>query len=186
MAVRLAIVASTLFLLMVGCVPVVSLNHYFPKGDSVFDPSLLGKWVDDEGKMSVDFSRSDGSSYLVSLTIEAETYRLRGHLLPTAGSQLLDLSPLEPDDDGEKRLLKHLMPFHTIHRIRREQDALEFASLDGDWLGKQIEAGEIRIDHVVVDEFLVLTAPTETLQSLLRQLKQDEAFPKAGVLRRKP
>ena len=50
--------------LMVGCVPIVSLNPLFTKGDIVFDEKLLGVWTEEGGDSgtSWEFARFEESA----------------------------------------------------------------------------------------------------------------------------
>lgn len=174
-----------LLLLTAACVPVVTLNPAHTGLDPVFDPGLLGGWTHDDG-VTLIFSRSEDDSYDVSLQFKDDTYRLQGHLFRVGDTNLLDLTGVEPDEEtAERRLLTHLMPFHSVHRVRREEDALTLEALDGDWLKQKIDAGELHLEHSMVQEMLVLTGSTEELQALLRRVAgEEEAFSDADELRR--
>ncbi len=182
-------IGASLVLLAAGaCLPVPSLHPFYSPGEPVFDARLLGTWSNEDEARFV-FSRSGKNSYLVSLEAEGNSYRLRGHLIRVAGEALLDLTPIELDEDAEaeRLLIGHLLAVHSIHRLRFEGDVLELASLDDDWLDKRISRGEIVIGHARIDDVLVLTAPTRELRALLsRYAGDDEAFPSPFELRRGP
>lgn len=77
---------------------------------------------------------------------------------------------------------------HWFCKMSIEGPALQLGCLDGDWLGEQIEAGKINIEHVSVSsghDGFVLTAATADLQQFaLAHADDEKAFSWSMTARR--
>lgn len=72
----------------------------------------------------------------------------------------------------------HLIAAHTLARVGLANDSLKLVFLDEDWVSKAIEGGQINLSHVKSGNGLVLTAPTEELQTFVLKYADDAgAFP---------
>ena len=170
--------------LLAGCVP--SLQPLYTDREVVFDPALLGGWVDKGGEDKWVFSRSgDKNHYEVVNTRRGKSPgSFEGHLVQLGAYRFLDLYPTEPDIDNETYKF-HLIPAHSISRIWLEGDVLRVATLDQDWLWGNIKESKIQIAHERLDNSLLLTAPMAELQKLvLRYADDPKAFPDPSEFQR--
>jgi hypothetical protein len=71
-----------------------------------------------------------------------------------------------------------MIPAHTLARVWLEKDSLRIVFLEEDWVKKAIETGRIKPEYIKTDNWLVLTAPTADLQTIILKNADDEkAFP---------
>jgi len=181
--------AAVLMAAAASCIQ--SLQPLFEDDDLIFDSRFLGVWTDSQGQDSWSFERGREKEYrLVCRSAEDdETARFVGRLGRLGGALFLDIFP---EDKGNPRprnemLVLHLLPVHTLWRVRFEGEGLCLESMDPDWLKEQIDAGRAKIAHVRSGDRLVLTADTAALQAFFAgQAANDKAFPRSdSPLRRK-
>src|SRR5262249_13675289 len=80
----------------------------------------------------------------------------------------------------------HLVAAHTFSKIRIEGDFMYVAMLDPDRLRDAVKDGKFKIAYEVVENGIVLTAPTEDLQKFFLKYGEEEtAYRKPRKLRRK-
>ena len=163
---------------------VVSLRPLLTEQEAAFEPGLLGTWVDADAEVTMTFERLGENGYEWTVTEffapgqEEETSQLRVRLVHLGKALFLDSYPTDLGALPERVSYEHLVRAHTFWQIRIENDSLQMALLDADWLANRIEEGEIDIAHVVLLNQFVLTAPTEKLQSLFSKYADEEkAFP---------
>ena len=71
-----------------------------------------------------------------------------------------------------------MIPGHTLARIWLNKDSLRIVFLDEDWLTEAIKDGRIALPHIETEGWLVLTAPTSGLQTLILKYGEEKrAFP---------
>ena len=90
-------------LLLVGCVPVDSLNPIYTEKDVIFDPALVGTWVGenpDEGNLRI--ARAGQNAYQFVMTerkddswMKTSVYQAR--LVSLGGEKFLDVQPMGLD-----------------------------------------------------------------------------------------
>ena len=158
--------------LMAGCVP--SLRPLYTKDDPIFDPALVGTWVDGDGDQWI-FSKSDDNSYeLVEKPKEGARAHFKAHLVQFGSLRFLDLSAEKLDVQEE--LVKngmfwlHAVPAHTIWKIQLAGDTFHLSALDLDWLGERLKKKKVTIAHQVLgdkEDQILLTAPTRQLQAFV-------------------
>ena len=166
-------------LLLMGC-PARSLFPLFVQQELVFNPDLLGTWVDSD-KEEYTFLKSGGGDYDVLVRDkDGSVQLLSAKLGQLGGSWFLDSSP------GGKNNDYHLLPVHVITRIWLRGDTLKTASLEGNYLKDAIAAGKLTIPHALDGNDILLTASTKELQQLVLRLADvDAAFPDPSVLVRR-
>jgi len=184
-----ATLGAVLIVMAAACIQ--SLQPLFEDDDLVFESRLLGAWTDAKGVDTWNFERSREKEYrLICRTAEDdETARFVGRLGQLGGALFLDLFP---EDKGNPRprnemLALHLLPVHTLWRVRFEGEGLCLEPMNTDWLKEEVEAGRAKIAYVRSGDRLVLTADTASLQVFFAGLAaNDEAFPRSdSPLRRK-
>lgn len=161
---------------MMGC-PTRSLFPLFTESDLVFNPALVGTWIDVEGADTFTFQKAGEKSYnVVSLEQKGNSEGYRVQLGRLGKFWFIDSYPLKGGGDH------HTLSAHILSRIWLNGDTLRMASLESDWLRGMIDAKTLSIAHVRRDGDIILTATTEELQQLvLRFAEDDKAFPDPGV-----
>lgn len=176
-------------LLIVGC-PARSLYPLFAKKDLLFNPSLLGTWVDEKEKDTYTFQPSeDNKAYNVIVHEFKDDSSQKGtegrgdtaiykvHLGQIGQFWFLDSYP------GRKTPDHHLISAHIISRIWFGGDTLRIAPLENDWLKKMIDTNRLKIAHVRLKGDIILKASTQELQKFVLQYAEDDkAFPNPGKL----
>ena len=176
--IKYCLMASIVFILM-GC-PSRSLFPLFIENDSVFNPTLIGTWIDvhkNEGVLT--FQKSEHNRYrIISHDLsESDTTIFEGQLGELGKSWFLD-SYLAGEMHSE-----FVIPVHFISRIRMNGDTLKYTTLNSDYLQKMLDEGQLQTPHVIYDGDILLTASTEQLQELVLHFTDDEkAFEKPVVL----
>ena len=149
-----------LALLMTACdEPVRSLQPLYTEKDPVFEPQLLGMWVQ-EGDKSDDlliFQKHEDNAYTVRV---GDLPKLKGRLMKLGGELFLDLTPA--DTEGPFQI-----PGHVFVSIRVNGDALQTALLDSDWAEHAADFGTLGLSHVRVGSKVVLTASPKELQAFV-------------------
>lgn len=174
---------TVLALLLPGCIP--SLHPLYTKEDSVFEPQLLGPWVQDDGKNQWTFTKEGEKAYSVVYTEDGNPAKFDGHLVKLGNALFLDLFPKDPPIKNHFYGM-HLVPAHTFLKLTLHQDQLRMAAMNPDWLSKKMEAGEVTIKHEKIEGAVVLTASTGELQEFVGMYADDrEAFGEGGLFHRK-
>ena len=163
-----------LVIYLTGCVP--SLHPLFTDKDLVFDPALVGTWVDEDGKNIWEFQKSRENAYELVYTENEEPAKFQAHLVKLGDFLFLDIFPEEP---GMKNGLYKglLIPAHGFSRIWIEGGLVRLAYLDPDWLKDMIDKKKVKIGHDWIDQSLILTASTRDLQKFaLKYAEDSKAF----------
>ena len=171
-----------LVLWMTGCVP--SLQPLYTDKDTLFDPALVGTWEGKEESWLI--RRSEGNFYQLTVKpAKGAPATFEGRLVELGTARFLDLYPGEPDIQNDLYKM-HLVPAHSISRIRLERDTLRVAMLDDSWLRDLIRDQKVQIAHQILkDNMLVLTAATAELQALVSRYADDpKAFADPSEFRR--
>jgi hypothetical protein len=168
-----ALFAALLF--FTGCV-VTSLYPYYTGKDLVFDPALLGKWVEagttNQPPEYVQLERLGEKGYWVTLFGTDETNSMEAHLFRLKQQLFLDTFPTNRSLD--------YVPVHQVSKVMRIEPGLETADLNYDWLAKLLEKHPGAIRHLVLPEKpgeeggrIVLTADTKELQRFILKYVND-------------
>lgn len=195
MARRKYFIAFTIALLISGCVR--SLFPLFTDEDLIFDPKLIGTWVEKDGKNTWTFEKAGEKEYTL-LHFEAEYDNKMGKKIPGDTTKFiaqlgqldkyifLDIYPGKPDTKVKNGFYNfHLLPVHTISRVWLDGDLLKLSLLDNDWLERMIDNNAFKITHARLSDQIILTASTEELQQLvIRYAENKKAFPKPAEFHR--
>ena len=164
------LIAAGLFL--AGCV-VTSVYPYYTAKDLVFEPSLLGDWVDanEEPKPSefIRVEKLGEQAYRATAFSADQTNRVIVHLFRLNQQLFLDTCPTNHS-------LDHI-PVHQISKVTQLQPVIATADLDYKWLEKLLAQHPKAIRHIIVrdaegkkdDSRIVLTADTAELQKFIRK-----------------
>ena len=144
---------------MSGCVP--SLHPLYTDKDLIFEPELLGDWVEakPDSKGTLTFSKSDDGAYKVISANDKDTSSFSGHLVKLADKRFLDLSG---DSSADCHTL--VIPVHMWFLLSRTGSTLQLRDFSDDWLGRILKREPAALKHEFVDKDLVLTASTPELQ----------------------
>ncbi len=184
--------------LMGGCVPVMSLRPLYTKENVVFDRKLLGTWMDDpnEPEITWQFKSIDKPENAYKLIFTGED-GMKGsfvaHMLKLQDKLFLDVYPSElpwdPEDPNEIEWPYNtlfLIPTHTFVKIDSAGPRLKMRLMLETQLKELIEEDPDAIEHVVVEDRLILTASTKELQAfVLKCADGDKVFTDEIVLERK-
>lgn len=184
--------------LMGGCVPVMSLRPLYTKENVVFDKKLLGTWVDDpnDPEITWQFKSIDKPENAYKLIFTGED-GMKGsfvaHMLKLQDKLFLDVYPSElpwdPEDPNEIEWPYNtlfLIPTHTFVQIDSAGPRLKMRLMLETQLKKLLEEDPDAIEHVAVEDRLILTASTKELQAfVLKYADGDKVFTDEIVLERK-
>ena len=176
------IVAAT----MAGCAP--SLNPLYTDKDLIFDQSLIGVWVSDDGdnhKSTWTFTKAGKNRYSMVSADDDEPARFDVALASLGGHLYLDILPVEaPVENDFYRSL--LIRTHTFAKITIGKDALSVALMDPDSLKQRAEdGGPTLAQETLPDGGVLLTAKTEDLQKYVLKHADDNAlFGESTIFRR--
>jgi hypothetical protein len=171
---------------MAGCTP--SLNPLYTDKDLIFDPSLLGVWVSDEGdshKTTWTFTRSGKNGYSMVSADDGEPARFDVALVSLGGNLYLDILPTEVpvENDFYKSLL---IRAHTFAKVTVGEKAISVALMDPEGLKQQSgDEGQKLAQEKLPDGGVLLTAKTEDLQQyVLKHADDNSLFGESTVFRR--
>ena len=190
---------------LVGGCSIYSLHPLYDASTLVFDASLLGTWVDDDGN-AWNFEKAskpddnelqrlglNENTYLLTYTENDKLAQLHAHIVKLENNLFLDLYPADNYDEqiGNDLLAQHLLPVHTFLKIEINKNDIVLQPFDAEWVDDLFEHKKIRIAHENVDFFglqlRVLTASTTDLQKFVSKYQNEkEAFEKEpDILKRK-
>jgi hypothetical protein len=168
---KIAVLAASLMVLS-SCTP-QALNPFYTAQDLVRDAAFPGVWQK-AGKPDRMFCEESEQGYRCEvIEKEAGSATFDVHFMRVGGELYADLYP--PNPRIRHGLLEaHLVPVHTLARLRHDGDSLRIALLSSDWVRQRPVA------HVLVgpkQEDMVLALPTKELRALLVAASTDpQAF----------
>ncbi len=177
------IVMGVLLLSVLGCIP-VSLNGIYTDKDSIFDSSLVGRWVSEDEEHILNFSRAGDLEYkVVYIDEENKTGTFKAHLVKLGENLFLDLFPNEPQSQDSGAYWIHLFPVHSFVWIKQMEPTLQIYCMNLDWLKKYLEKNPEALKHEMADgDRLILTASTKELQEfLVKHVTTEDAFREWGT-----
>jgi hypothetical protein len=175
----LSLLGLSMVLGLAGCLELpASLHPLFAAGDAERVPGIEGYWVDDNhGDGGLQIKASDGGAYEVVIVDTdkptTDSFRLEARFGSLGDELFWDLSRKDVTPGSDIGV----WPVHLPARVRLEGRSLEIAFLDPKALGEALASGEIVLAHTVVDDDLMLVAPSDELQAFLRDNGwRDELF----------
>ena len=191
---NLVTVAMLAMLAMSSCL-VSSLHPFFKAKDKIFDPGMVGAWIDSDSCIWV-IEKNMITKEFLGPEYPDSTYRMTyyeeegsvGQFIATLfvlkGTTYVDFYP-DPDEDHCNSGLTdmHHFPTHTLAQIQLDRDSMMFYWYGDEWLDELITRNRIRIKHETVDisadyKRHLLTAPTEDLQKFIIKYANN---PKTGI-----
>jgi len=161
---------------MVGCY-VPSIHPLYTKQDVIFNPALVGQWVESEkGKSQWVFVQKEEKSYGLRITQEdKKVFVFTVHLLKVGAYYYLDLFPDTEDQTNEDFLLKSMLPAHSFIRIKQLAPTMDLEVMNTTWLTAYVKSNTACIKHETMvfyekgDPLIVLTANPKELQAFMIQ-----------------
>lgn len=172
-------------LLMAGCDPVLSLHPLSTGKDLVFEPALVGTWVDREGENTLTFQMTfqkfgDVSAkvdaYEVIYTEKGVPAKFIGYLVRLGEFLFLGAFPHPKEslvDFRNSFYATHLVPAHTFSRISIQGDELHLALLTAKWVKEVIDQKKVEIPHHRLGDGVILIGSPDDLQKLVLKATQD-------------
>ena len=169
----------TALLFLAGCV-VTSIYPYYTEKDLIFDPALLGKWVEigaaSQPAAYAQIEQSGKKGYWATIFGADGTNSVELHLFRLKQQLFLDSCSTNRSLDT--------VPVHQVSKIMEIEPVLKTANLNYGWLVKLLEKNPKAIRHTVLHNpgevrggRIVLTADTKELQRfLLKYLNNTNAW----------
>ena len=185
---------------LIGC-SVPSLNPLYTEKELVFDPALVGVWVD--GAQTWSFEKAGDKSYDKSYKLlhndgKGPTGTFDAHLVKLKDYLFLDISVMDlgaKDESRDGLVTRTLIPGHLFLRVTESGPMLKLAWMHRRWREAELEGNPKAIAHIkngnqtsrtAPPPTIVLTAPTEELQEFVIKYADDKkAFPETTRLTRK-
>ncbi len=180
--------------LLASCVA-YSLHPLYDAKSSVFEPSLVGTWVDpmQNNKPTMKFEKLGENAYTVT-AIEFDGNPpydaiFEAHAVKLGGRLFLDAVNTKNRAKGIEMNAGMAIPSHLIGRVTVDGDTLHLDLLSDSWLEDGFKTGRITIAHELVDDSadsdVLLTASTAELQKFVADhANDDNAFPPSDPLKR--
>jgi hypothetical protein len=180
-------VLSLVLLFFTGCV-VTSIYPYYTDKDLVFDPAILGNWVEagqtNETSEYVRFEPMGTNGYWATVLGGSETNSFEVHLFRLKAQLFVDSFPTNRSLD--------FVPVHQVSKVMQNGPVLETANLNYDWLAKLLEKNPRAVRHMMLrdnpgDEHgrIVLTADTKELQRfILKNVNNTNAWKEPSQFKR--
>jgi hypothetical protein len=191
-------IAGALVLLS-GCIP-PSVNPLYTDNDLVFDPLLVGVWVEEGATQTTNenwaVEKGAGKSYKLTITEEnGEKGEFEAHLLKLKDDFFLDLKPSQVEFDAKQAYTTQvaLIPGHLIFRVHELDSKLKLSAPDPDWLYGYLGKNPNALAHFTEggfdpgDRTVIITASTQDVQRfVLAHIGKNEFFGEPGVYVRRP
>jgi hypothetical protein len=160
-------------IILSGCIP-TSIYPLYTDKDVVFDENLIGKWSKDN--VVWEFKRGDDNSYEIRRYDNFER-RFIGHLVELENQLFLDVFPLMQEEQDSVFYWWHLQLTHSFMKIGQIEPVLQMRMMDLNKVKSIINESPNPIEHEILDDRVLFTAPTEQLQEfVLDNNETDELF----------
>jgi len=195
-----------LALILSGCVFTLSIHPFYSDETLVFEPGLVGTWVEEKkpgenqpkqkwptlwtfrrSEFEEDGKKREG--YEVLIDDEGFISEFKVFAFRVGDCLFLDLYPQEGGALTPMYAF-HVIAAHTVWRVSLDKGVLQMSDLDKQWLAGTIDAKKVDIAHTRLgkgtpSDTVILTAPTDALQGLLKQCSATAAsFGEAQKLQR--
>ena len=169
-----------------GCVPVASLHCLYTEADVIFEEKLLGTWVDDpnEPDTTWEFTRIDDPNNAYKLIFTDEEGRkgsFVAHLVKLKDKLFLDVFPGElpwemedPNKVDWPYNAFFLIPAHTFIKVESIEPQLKMRITQESKMEELFKESPNAIEHILIEDRLILTAKTKQLQEFILKYADDE------------
>jgi hypothetical protein len=179
----------SLSVVLAACV--VSIEPTVPASESVFEPGLLGTWVESGEKDTAVVMRDGDGGYVIDYTDQDGTGRFGGRVGRVGGRSLLEVRPVLPDGASEVYQAL-LLPGHLLFVMTLDGDDMRLVPLDIDAVREALRRDDLRTPHLSYSENsvdgreqVILTGTSADLRTwLARVVERAEVWGETGVWRR--
>jgi virulence-associated protein VagC len=172
------VLAFALLLGSAGCIEELADQKaalpLFAEDDRVSLPAILGAWTSDGDEAITITIRAFEGDYALTAAEKGRTDRAIGVRLGRIGGTLYWDATALPGEDHEGLREQHLLPLHSIARIRVGGDRLVIAPLRSDWVKAALADESLDTPHMEIEGEPLLTGSTSELQQLLLEHGDDE------------
>jgi hypothetical protein len=160
---------------------VLSLQPLATEETTITDAKLAGKWACDD--QIWEFVPTDNKEYHLRIAEMFSSCTFKVRLVEVLGQRFLDMMP----DDLSKGtpmgmvFAMHLLSTHSLWRVHMEDSALSLEIINRETLTKMIDQDPNLLEHQDAEGRLVLSGPTEQLQSFLAHDSDANDLWKEGV-----
>jgi hypothetical protein len=155
-----------------------SLYPLFSPAQTVALTGIEGDWVEAEGDIRLRFER-DGDEYVLRVPgDDGLDMVLAARFGRVAERTFLDFTAKEVRSGPYG-----VIPVHVFGPVDLRKDRLEISLLDPKWLHEAVAHRQILLAHKIVEDGVLLTAPTRELLRVMQELQEQhpEAFQKPLV-----
>jgi hypothetical protein len=157
-------------LLLTACV--VSIEPVIPESDSVFEPALLGTWVQEgSGETAVISDAGDGGYLIDYVDAQGEPGQYAGRLGWLEEHLILEITPVLPDLDASDEYKALILRARVQIAVTVRAGVLEASVLDPDSLRSRLGHAATQIppltDASSSDSDIVLTGTTGEIRAWL-------------------
>ncbi len=167
-------------IVLAGC-GLPSVYPFYTEKDVVFDPGLLGTWVDagtneHTGGPSTTFTKKGDNEYTIQDPPGTNAYT--AHLFRLKNQLFLDCVP---------QIDNQLIPAHILLKVERIGPTFRSSFLSEDWVKDTLKQNPKALRHLVDENSgIILTADTEELQKfLIDNMGAKEAFEDEKEMKRR-
>jgi len=154
-----------LAIILSGCL-IQSLHPLYTDKELVFEDKLVGKWSEN-GDSILEFKKAEGKAYQMRV-FDGKNGLYQAHLLKLKDMMFLDMYPNgETLEDVQDLYRVHLLPVHTFMRVDQIDPNLQLRAMGYEKLVEMLEEDPNLLKHEVLEDHLVLTAPTGQLQRFI-------------------
>lgn len=163
-------------LVIPACIP--SLHPLYTDKDTVYDPAIVGSWVQDNKDSTWHFAKKDNNVYrLIFVDKEGRPGEFEARLVRLDKQMFLDLFPEEPKLPENGYYTFHLLRVHTFLKVSVDGSEMQLAGMDPAWLNGHLQSNPDAIRHETVNGTILLTAPPNELQQfVLKHGGNEKAF----------
>jgi len=165
-----------LAVLLGGCV--LSLHPLYTEKDLIFEEKLLGTWAKNDSKETWQFKRANGNKYYKMIYTDEEGKK--GHFDAGLGKlnnmMFLNIFPQEPELKENDFYKFHILRVHSFIKIEQIEPTLKMRTMNPDKMKEMLENDPNLIKYEIVQDRLVLTAPTKELQEFMKAHANDEGL----------
>jgi len=185
MKTKIVVLFGLIGLFMTGCF-IKSLNPFYTKKDIVYDPKIIGTWVDDDSdtwtiKQQMKWPIKPDSSYQVEIVEkDGSMSSFNAHLFKLNKNLYLDFYP--NGKVGSSDLMEENMVLtHSLAKVQYTGSTIKIQWFNEFWLAQLFEQNKIRIRHETMhgsdETSYLLTASTGDLQKFIIKYGDDpQAF----------
>jgi hypothetical protein len=161
------ILFCSLAVLLGGCTA-ASLHPLYTNDELIFEGQLIGKWSSE--KDIWEFRQTEGQKYEVTVLTAYKQGRFEGHLVRLEGMIFLDVFPQLSEQLKSKYnefYMSHFIRTHSFIKVDQIEPTLRLRQMDMNRVGDMLKHDPDLLKHEVIDDRVILTAPTEQLQEFI-------------------